>query len=441
MHTEPASQQISRTRRILNLVLDFVLGQGAIQGIGVLSGLFLVRNLSVSDYAKFGLASAFQATASILMDLGYASTIIPLVGDRVVDRALVGKYVRAAKSHRDRAYWAISPIAAIAFLFVTHRQRWDWPIQLALLSSVLLALYSSGPASIYSAPLILYRRLRAYYGPLTISSFCRLVTYVLLRFAGALNAWTAAGLSALNVTLDGFVLKQKSRQSIDWPEADDPVIKKEVWQYILPATPAIILGAFHGQIALFLVGIFGNTVTIAQVAALSRFGLLFNVMMTFNMVIVEPHVARLQRGRLLGTYFRLIAIALAGCAVVTLMGFFAPGIFLWVLGPQYGSLRSLIGWVFLTACINYIAGLIWVMNRSRKWLFWRGTIAELSLVAMVQIGFLFVFGVRSTKDAVMFNFASSFCYLAAHSYIAIHGFQKGAIEEALATVTPEITLP
>ena len=90
--TEPASEKISRTRRILKLVLDFVLGQGAIQAIGVLSGLFLVRNLSVSDYAKFGLASAFQATASILMDLGYASTIIPLVGDRVADRAPVGKY-------------------------------------------------------------------------------------------------------------------------------------------------------------------------------------------------------------------------------------------------------------------------------------------------------------------------------------------------------------
>ena len=202
---------------------------------------------------------------------------------------------------------------------------------------------------------------------------------VLLRFVGTLNAWTAAGLSALNITLDGFVLKHKSRQSIDWPETDDPAIKKEVWQYILPATPAIILGAFHGQIALFLVGIFGNTVTIGQVAALSRFALLFNVMMTFNMVIVEPYVARLPRGRLLGTYFKLIAIALVGCAVVTLIAFGAPGIFLWLLGPQYQGLRSLIGWVFLTACINYTAGLIWIMNRSRRWLFLRGTIAEISL--------------------------------------------------------------
>ena len=70
--------------------------------------------------------------------------------------------------------------------------------------------------------------------------------------------------------------------------------KKEIRRYILPASPAVILGAFHGQIALLLISIFGNTVSIAEVAALGRLGLLFNVLMTFNVVIVEPYIARLH---------------------------------------------------------------------------------------------------------------------------------------------------
>lgn len=431
----------SRTRSVLNVLVDFVLGQGSLQGISALVGIFLVRSLSISDYAKFGLAAGFQVTTSALMDLGYASTIIPLVGDRISDRTLVGKYVRAAKSHRDRAFWAIAPIAAIVFLYMTHRQRWSWPIQIALLLSILLALYSSGPVSYYAAPLILYRRLRAYYIPRTVSVFCRFLVYALLRGLGTLNAWTAAGLSALNITLDGCLLKWKSKQSIDWPQTDDPITQKEVRDYILPATPAILLGAFHGQIAVFLMGAFGSTVNLGEVAALSRLGQLFSMMMTFNIVIIEPHVARLRRERLLYTYFKLITIALIGCTVVTLVSFAAPGIFLWPLGKQYEQLRNMIGWVVLTACINYIAGLIWTMNRSRKWLFWRGTIAEIGLLAIVQLGFVAILGVRNTKDAVLFNFASSFCYLAAHSYIAIHGFRKGARDEALDNVTPEITLP
>jgi hypothetical protein len=102
----------------------------------------------------------------------------------------------------------------------------------------------------------------------------------------------------------------------------------------------------------------------------------------------------------------------------------APGFFLWLLGPKYSELRGLIG-VVLTACINYIAGLIWIMNRSRKWVFWRGTIAEIALLVVVHIGFVVVFGVGSTRNAVMFKFASSFCYVIAHSYVAIYGFLKG----------------
>jgi len=52
--------------------------------------------LSVEAYAQFGLATGFQTVFSVLMDLGFASTIVPLVGDRRHDRALLGKYVRSA---------------------------------------------------------------------------------------------------------------------------------------------------------------------------------------------------------------------------------------------------------------------------------------------------------------------------------------------------------
>ncbi len=425
MYQPPYNQLKDRTRRIFSVVLGFFLGQGALQGVNLVIGLFLVRVLSVSDYAKFGLASGFQSTASIFMDLGFASTIIPLVGERVFDRALVGRYVQGAKSLRNRAFWAIAPFVSIAFLIVTHRQRWAWPIQIVLLASVLVALYSNGTLAYSSVPLILYRRLRDYYLPQTITGICRLGIYLSLGILGGLNSWVAAGCSALNVAINGYLLRKKSSSSIEWPQENDPAIRKEIIRYVLPATPAILIGAFHGQIALLLISIFGNTVGIAQVAALSRIGQIFNVLMTFNVVIIEPYMARLQRGHLRITYLRLIAIAIIGGALIVLLAFLEPEIFLWVLGPKYAVLRNLIGWVILTACINYVAGLIWIMNRSRKWLFWRGTITEIALLLVIQVGFVAIFGVRTARTAVMLNFASSFCYVIAHSYVAIHGFSKG----------------
>ncbi len=430
-----------RIRKLLGLLTSFFLGQAALQVVSLLIGLFLVRSLSVRAYAQFGLALGFQSTASILMDLGFASTIIPLVGERGSDRALVGRYVRGAKSLRDRSFLILSPFVAVTFLLITYKQKWGWPVQLGLLASVLLALYSSSAASYYAVPLFLYRRLRDFYFLQTVSGAGRLLVYIVLNIVGALNSVTAAGCAALNATINGFFLKKTGGTSIEWPDQDDADIRKEIIRYIVPALPAILLGAFHSQVALFLISIFGSTVNIAQVAALGRLGQIYYMLMTFNVVIVEPYVARLQRHRLLSNYFRLLAAACLGGAGLVSLTFAFPGIFLWVIGPKYEQLRGLIGWVVLTACINYVAGLLWIMNRSRKWLFWRGSIAEISLLAVVQIGYLLIFGVRTTRAAVMFNLASSFCYVLAHSYVALHGFTRGARGETLDPLRSQISTP
>src|SRR5580698_3343929 len=82
-----------RWKRIITLAVTFLFGQAALQGINVLVGLYLVRALSVEHYAQFGLAFGFQTTVCMLMDLGFTSTIIPMVGERTNDRALVGSYL------------------------------------------------------------------------------------------------------------------------------------------------------------------------------------------------------------------------------------------------------------------------------------------------------------------------------------------------------------
>jgi O-antigen/teichoic acid export membrane protein len=418
------SDKISRLSRIFRIATGFFLNQGVLQGVGVLANLYLVRALSVEAYAQFGFSYGFQATVSTLMDLGIASTIVPLVGERFRDAPLVGRYVRAAMRLRNRVFWILSPVVAIAFLFITSRHHWGITVEALLLFSVLLSLYSSGKVAYFSAPLFLYRRLRGYYLPQTLSGIARLVVYIVLGITGWLNAPLAALLNAFNVTLNGWLIGRESRRYIQWPVQDDPSVEKEVVRYILPATPAIILGAFHGQIALFLISIFGGTTSIAQVAALTRMSQLFAVLMTFNVIIVEPYIARLSAERLLPIYVKFVSMATLAAACLATFSFLCPQVFLWLLGPKYLDLKDMIGWVILTACINYIAGLMWIMNRSRKWVFWRGTWLEIALVLVVQIGYLIMIGVRTTQSAVFFNFASSFCYLLTHAYIAIYGYSQ-----------------
>jgi len=423
----PTTQRalLSGGRRAAGMIASFFLAQGALQSVQVLMGLFLVRKLSVDAYAQFSLAFGFQATMSALMDLGFSSTIVPLVGDRRNDPALVGRYVRAAKHLRDRAFWILAPFAVIAFLGMMYKHHWSWSLQLLLLSSVLVTLYSSGRLSYNSAPLFIFGRLREFYVPQTLSGLVRLTVYEVLRLLGALNAWTAAWLNALNVTVNGSLLGKESRKYVEWPKNDDPSTDRELLRYILPATPAIIFAAFQAQISLFLISIFGQTANIAEVAALGKLGQLFTVLMTFNVVVVEPYIARLHRERLWSTYIKLFSVAAIFCIPIVLIAFAVPAPFLWLLGSKYEGLAGLVGWVVLAACVNYLAGLVWIMNRARKWLFWSGTILEIVLLFVVQITFVMLVGIHTTKDAVLLTLASSSCYVIAHTYVAIYGFLRG----------------
>jgi O-antigen/teichoic acid export membrane protein len=414
-----------RGRRVVGVVTSFVIGQGASQGLTVLAGLFLVRHLSIQSYAQLGLALGFQTMFSTLMDLGFAGTIVPMVGADRDNRALVGRYVRSAKHLRDRSFYVLAPIAVVAFLSIMHRQHWPVALQAALLLSTLVALYSGGKASYFSAPLILHEKLRSFYVLQVIAGVIRLGSYVALAFAGGLNAWVAAAIGALIIVFTAECYARQAAPLMDWPKHEDPATDKKIFHYILPAAPAIIFAAFQAQLTLFLISIFGGqTAYIAQVAALGRIGQIFTVLMTFNLMVVEPFVARLNHRRLLPTFLMLAGLACLALAPVVYVAFLWPQTFLILIGPKYGNLRDLLGWVILAAAINYIAGLIWMMNRARKWVFWSGSFVEVGLLIAVQIAFVVLIGVKNTRDAVYLTVTASVCMLIAHIYVATLGFWR-----------------
>jgi O-antigen/teichoic acid export membrane protein len=410
---------------MISVVTGFFFGQGTLQAVNILVGLFLVRALSIEHYAQFGLAFGFQTTASMLMDLGYASTIIPLVGKRVNDHALVGSYLRAAKHLRDRAFWILGPFAAVTFFAIMQKHHWSGTTQALLLLSVLLSLYASGPLSYYSAPLFLYHRLREFYIPQMVSGLIRLLTYLGLAIVGGLNGCTAAGLSSINVVVNAILMRRSARLYVEWPKSNEPAVNREVVKYILPAIPTFIFAAFQSQISLFLINAFGQTMNLAEVAALSRLAQLFAVLSSFNMIVVEPRIARLGREKLLRTYLLLLLVPCGLCLSVVPLAFAFPTPFIWLIGPKYSHLTSIVGWVVLTACFNYGANLIWVMNRARKWIFWRGTILEIVAMFTVDVCFVAFVGVRTTRQAILFTLASSVSAVCTHSYIGIYGFLKG----------------
>lgn len=416
----------SRTRRIFSVVSSFVLGQGAAQGLGVLGGIYLVRTLSVEAYAQFGIVNAFQAIFAILVDLGFASTIIPLVGTQFNDPRVLGKYVRAARSLRNVSFLVVAPIAVIAFLVIVHKRHWGWPLQVVLIACILISLYTGGIGSIYSSPLFIHSKLRDYYIPQALSSGGRLLAFVLFAFFGALGAGAAASLGTLALTYNSLSIRKSGLRYMEIPKHDNAEANKELFQCVMPAIPAILFSAVQSQLSLFLISIFGGTIYIAEVTALSRLGQLFGVMMTFCAMVVEPHIARLSRERVMRHMLGFVLLACLACTPFVLAGFLFPDVFLLLLGSKYAGVRGPVGWYVLASAIGFIAGLIWVMNRGRKWIFWSGSIIEIGLIVVAQLVYLAYFGIRTTQQAVMFSLVSSCAVLLAHLYVATLGTIKDA---------------
>ena len=409
-------------KKALRILTQVAWGQGAVQALNLAVGVFLLHRMSVDAYAQFGLALGFQNVFAILMDLGFAGTIIPLVADRRDEKAVVGRYVHAANRLRNWSFALLSPLAAVLFLSVAHKHHWPLGVQLLLLASILLSLYSGGIMANYSAPLIMLRRLNEYYAPQAFFGGIRLLLYLGIATLQNLNASIAAGLNAVSTMFIAWSVRRKSASFITVPSEVDPQTGREIWNYILPASPAIIFAAFQIQISLFLVSIFGGTVFIAEVAALGRIGQIFILLASVSGILVEPYIACHKKAHLLRTYLFFVALAILGCLPFVFSAFEWPAPWLLLLGAKYKGIAPLLGWYVLSMSMNLVSTVAWIMNRARKWVFWSGSILEVALVLGIQTVFLLLVGVKTTQQAVFFGFAASFGYALAHGYVAVKGF-------------------
>lgn len=409
----------------LVLLMTFFAGQGAIQLLSVVFGLVIVRLLTMESYAQFSLALGFQTTLGSLMDLGYAGTIVPLVGERFADPSVVGSYVAAAKHHRDRIFLLLSPFSAVCFYFLGRKHHWSLHVQLLLLGSVLIQLYFSGRTAYYSAPLMLRRDLPKLYKAQVFSAVFRCLAPLPMRVMGALNGWSAALLNAVTQIYNSARLQRASSLYSIEPERSNPAINREMMRYVIPAMPAVIFWAFQSQVSLYLITLFGKSTNMAQVGALGRLGQCFTVLMAFNIVVLEPYFARMTREELPRRYAQAVSLATVFCLAMAVLSFRFPYPLLWLLGPQYTNLAGEVGWMVTASSIFYLAGVIWIINRSRKWLFWSGTAMEIGLTVAAEAVFVLFRGVSTTHEAILISLISAVSVLVSHIFVSIYGFVLG----------------
>lgn len=408
----------------LNLVLVFLTGQGSVQLINLFSGFFLVRWLSVEEYAQYSAAFAFQATAEILLGFGFSGAIVALVGPRIHEKQLIGHYIKAGRFYRNRLLFLVGLACIVFFPVIFLKRGWPVFVTVMLLVSILSSLIKLGDVAYYISPLKMHQKLNDIYSIQLKSSIARLLALCLLAATSLLNPWIAAISSSFAIWYNGNALKAKASLFIDEPKACPPHVRKELFQYIKPVLPGILYAAFSSQISLIIISLWGNSTSIAEVGALGRLGQIFFLLNAASSMIVAPFLAKQSKEFLSRKYVSVIAGAFMLAVVLIYSSLLVPQFYLLLIGDKYAHLQKEVSLLVINASIIFLNVLLWDMNCSRKWLWSWIPFLSIGSNILVQIGLIMHMDLSTTYNVLIFSIILSATNLFNKVIVAIIGLKK-----------------
>lgn len=403
-------------------VFGFVLGQGLVQFLNLITGFLLIRWLSVNEYAAYSLVSGFQGTVCVLVELGLGGSIVALVAGRT-DKHMVGGYIRSARFYRNRFLLFMVPAIAITFAMLAARQGLDpWMIAL-LLTGILAALYFESWTAYYTVPFLIHQELRRYYRTQAITSGFRLAGSAILHVASVLSAWVAVIVNTTAIAIQGWVYRRDARRHIVEPLRADPLKNREMLDYIRPMIPGTIFFAIHGQLTVLLISCFGKSQEVAEVGALGRLGQMFLLLTAFNSVVIAPNIANISRERLALRYVSFLVGAIAVCLTLMTLTLWQPEALLWIIGPTYMHLKIELAWSIGASCLAYICSVMWTMHAARKWTFGWCVRAYIMIVVAVETCGIAFMDLSSAAGVIRLSVYAALATLVVLIAWSIHGFR------------------
>lgn len=401
---------------------EFFLGQGSTQLLSLVTGFLVIRWLSVEAYAQYSVAFSFQCSVGMLVDLGFSGAIIALVGPRIHDPKVAGRYIRSVLHSRTVLFVIATPIAAAAFYWMTGRQGWSAPARLALFSSVLFSLFFQGWTSCYSTPLAMHQRYGPLYRSQLSSGVWRLAGFSVFHALSALAAPVAAWINGAGLALQGWLYRRECLPLIEEPERADPAANRELRRYVAPLAPSMVFNALESQITIFLITWFGRSTNIAEVAALGRLNQALVILLAFNGIVISPYVARLARGRLGARYGLIMAGGVAVSGALWGFSWLFPGVLLWVVGAKYAHLRSAVPWSIAAWGVYYLSMLMQTIHGARKWVYWWHSALHCTSLIVAQIVGVLVFDLSQTVGVLKFSMLAALTNLAVQAAAGGYGF-------------------
>ncbi|CAM3821893.1 lipopolysaccharide biosynthesis protein [Mucilaginibacter galii] len=340
-----------------------------VQGIGLVSGILIIRLLSTQEYALYTLVNTVLGTMTILADGGIGTSVLAQGGKVWKDPVKLGT-VLVTGFHLRKRFAVISLLIttpALLYLLIHNKATW---FEAGLTVAALIPAFT---AQLSDSLLELAPKLQQDIKPLQINQISVgvlrliLITVLIFFFPFAYIAIIATGIPR---AWGNYRLRKISKGYANWDQKPDNAVKEEIYKVVKRLMPTGIYYCISSQVSIWLISLFGSTTAIAQIGALGRLSILLTILTNLINQLIIPRFARLPNTnprmltkRYLQTQGILVIIILLTVGAVWLW----PHQILWIIGKKYANLEKELVLTMLSSCVTFMAGVSFTLYTSRGW--------------------------------------------------------------------------
>ena len=415
------ASRFQKHRRIVEWARVFVsysAVQALVQAMGFYAGILVVRGLSTQDYAYFTIVNTIVPIINLLSDTGVSNSLSSIGGKHWQDDARMGSLVKTAMVLRRQLVLlsgaVVTPILILMLWRIHAPPATIWLLVPITLIGVFFQLNTGVLGVVVGLRQQVQRMQRlAFWGVVP-----RLAVIGLLVIFGLLNAPLAVAAGTVAIAVQFWLLSHWVKPQIAWDAPPDAQFRKDILANVKRQAPMTIYYCVQGQLGIWLISIFGNVDRVAEVGALGRIGMIFSILTATISALVVPRFARCQDPvRLRSVYFQIVFVVAGVLAAGTFFCWWMPGPLLWLLGPKYQQLGSLVWLAVLATGSASFSGVLYGLNVNRSWIPPAAFVIPAEVLAQVVL--CLIFDLSSVRGVLLLGVFSPIVYGAVSLCLAI----------------------
>jgi len=342
--------------------------QSFIQFMGMLIGFYIVRKLTVQEYAIYTIANNMLSMLSVLSDSGISTSTYALGGKIWTDKIKLGKVMSTAIIFRNKFALLALLIGIPITIHLLMEQQVSWETITLIIITFIPAFKSQLTDSLYAVIPKLHQDIRSLQVNQLLVIILRLLLSGIFIFFFPFT-WIVLLANGVPQIIGNLRLRKIVDKHATITNEEDPEVKKEIQKIVKRTFPGCLYFAFSGQITLFILAYMGKSNSIAEWGAIERFSVIFTVISSVFAMVIIPRYARLENNRkkLIETAHKILGFQLALSFIVLAVGCWFSDLLLNLLGEKYHNLEKELMLNLLNGGLGIMVGTLLAFSIRRGW--------------------------------------------------------------------------